>query len=111
MDESVTGGDGRGLTRTGLFQLRNLLVLLPAVLICVLGAVAPACASGDGHGDTAELKHVVDLEGKTGFSLFMARLYNNNRLLYALFVTAVMAVMGIVVAKFTGLVLRLIGIG
>jgi hypothetical protein len=89
----------------------RLAVMLLAILVCMLSSAAPVWASGDGHGDTAELRHVVDLEGKTGFNLFMARIYNDNRLLYALFVTGVMAVMGIVVAKITGLVLRLIGVG
>lgn len=99
-----------GGTSLRIFRPASWLVLTLAVLVCLLGAVLPAFASGDGHGDTAKLKHTVDLEGKTGFSLFIARLYNNNRLLYALVVTAIMALMGIVVAKFTGLVLRLIGV-
>ncbi len=93
-----------------LYHIKNLLAIMLIAGIFIVGAMTPALASGDGHGDTEELKHEVDLEGKTGFILFMAETYNNNRLLYALLVTAVMAVMGTVVAQITELVLRLIGV-
>ncbi len=93
-----------------LYHSRNLLAIMLIAGLFAAGAITPALASGDGHGDTEELKYEVDLEGKTGFNLFLAETYNNNRLLYALVVTAVMAVMGTVVAQITELVLRLIGV-
>lgn len=80
------------------------------VWIFLMCGVAPAIASGDGHGETEELKHKVDLEGKSGFNLFLAKTYNDNRPIYALLVTAIMAILGIAVGQITGLVLRLAGI-
>lgn len=93
-----------------LYHIRFLLSITLIAGIFIVGAITPVLASGDEHGDTEELKHEVDLEGKTGFNLFLAEIYNNNRLLYALVVTAVMAVLGTVVAQITELVLKLIGV-
>jgi hypothetical protein len=92
------------------YHTKYLMAILLIAGVTAVGAITPALASGEGHGDTEELKHQVDLEGKTGFNLFLARTYNNNRLLYALVVTAVMAVLGIVVAQVTETVLKLIGV-
>jgi hypothetical protein len=85
------------------------IIVLLAGIFCLCG-VAPAVASGDGHGDTEELKHRVELEGKTGFNLFLAETYNDNRPLYALLVTGIMAILGIAVAQITGLILKLAGV-
>lgn len=92
------------------YHIGNLLAIMLMAGIFIVGAITPALASGDGHGDTEELKYEVDLEGKTGFNLFLAEIYNNNRLLYALVVTVTMAVLGMVVAQITEQVLRLIGV-
>lgn len=82
-------------------------LLLWIFLVC---GVTPAIAAGDGHGETDELKHKVELEGKSGFNLFLAKTYNDNRPVYALLVTAIMAILGIAVGQITGLVLRLLGV-
>jgi hypothetical protein len=71
--------------------------------------VAPLLAGG-GHEDAGKLEHVVPLEGKTGISLLLAKWYNENRLLFALVTTAVMAVLGIVVGQVTESILKLIGV-
>ena len=92
------------------YHFRNLLAIMLIAGSLVAGAITPALASGDGHGDTEELKYEVDLEGKTGFNLFLAEIYNNNRLYYALVVTVTMAVLGMTVALITEQVLRLIGV-
>ena len=88
--------------------LRLLLTLL-IISVTFACLVAPVFAGG-GHGDTGTLEHVVSLEGKTGLSLLLAELYNDNRLLYALVVTATMALLGAVVAQITEFILKMIGI-
>ncbi|UCG52900.1 MAG: hypothetical protein JSW58_04910 [Candidatus Latescibacterota bacterium] len=71
--------------------------------------VAPALAGG-GHDEEGKLEHVVSLEGKSGVNLILARWYNENRVLYALVVTATMALLGIVVGQVTEWVLKLVGV-
>lgn len=93
-----------------LYHSRNLLAIMLIAGLIAAGAITPALASGEGHGDTEELKYEVDLEGKTGFNLFLAEIYNNNRLYYALVVTVTMAVLGMMVALITEQVLRVIGV-
>lgn len=90
------------------------------VVIGILAAVLAACFvwvsvdslayAGDEHEDAGKLEHKVSLEGKSGANLLLAKWYNENRLLYALVVTATMAVLGVVVGQITELVLRLIGV-
>ena len=87
----------------------RLLITLLIISITIACLAAPILAGG-GHGDTGTLEHVVSLEGKTGLSLLLAELYNDNRLLYALVVTATMAFLGAVVAQITEFVLKLIGL-
>jgi len=87
----------------------RLLITLLIISVTIACLVTPVLAGG-GHGETGTLEHVVSLEGKSGLSLLLAELYNDNRLLYALVVTATMAFLGAVVAQVTEFVLKLAGI-
>lgn len=80
------------------------------VLAMLLVLVYPAVTFADEHGESGELQHKVDLEGKTGLSLIIGRLYNDNRLLFALAVTGTMAVMGVIIGQVTGFILRILGL-
>jgi ABC-type phosphate/phosphonate transport system permease subunit len=80
------------------------IILLFTVISC------PSLALADGHEDSGTLEHRVDTEDKTGLNLFIANLYNDYRLLFALVVTATMAVMGIIIGQLTGFLLRLLGL-
>jgi hypothetical protein len=71
------------------------------------GTFAFANAGGE---ETGKLEHQVTLEGKSGANLLLARWYNENRLLFALAVTATMAVLGIVVGQVTEFALRVMGV-
>jgi ABC-type phosphate/phosphonate transport system permease subunit len=73
-------------------------------------AFYPADVFAGDHGETGELQHKVDLENQTGINLIIARLYNDNRLLFALAVTATMAVMGVIIGQITGFILRILGL-
>jgi len=70
----------------------------------------PTKVFADEHGESGELEHKVDLEGKSGVNLIIGRLYNENRLLFALAVTATMAVMGVIIGQITGFILRILGL-
>ena len=79
------------------------LVILP--LICFI----PALAAAGGHGDTGELEYRIDTEDLSGISLFLANLYNDNRLLFAIVATSSMAILGAIIAIGTEYVLKLAG--
>ena len=80
------------------------------VILCVaVCTFIPAALASDEHGEGGNLEHVVATDSLSGFSLFLADLYNEHRLLYALVVTATMALLGVMVALIADYVLRLVG--
>lgn len=89
---------------------RVIRVLAVALTVCFAMGAFTLAFSGGGHDDKGKLEHVVTLEGKTGVNLLMARWYNENRLLYALVVTATMAFLGVVVGQVTEFTLKLFGV-
>lgn len=82
------------------------LLMSAAIIVSLYSSVALA----DEHGETGELEYKVDLENKSGVNLIIAKLYNDNRLLFALAVTATMAVVGIIIGQITGVILRFLGL-
>ena len=88
---------------------RRFLTFGSILLLCWLVLAGSAALAGGGHGEDAAISETVDTEGKTGVGLFLANLYNDHRLMYALLVTAVMAVLGMAVAQVTDVVLRAAG--
>jgi hypothetical protein len=84
----------------------TILFLLAVLLVLFY----PADVFADEHGESGELEHKVDLEGKSGVNLIIGRLYNEDRLLFALAVTATMAVMGVIIGQITGFILKMLGL-
>jgi acetyl-CoA acetyltransferase len=84
-------------------------VLAVVVMASIASGLITLAIAGGGE-ETGKLEHAVSLEGKTGLTLLLAKWYNENRLVYALVVTATMAVLGIVVGQITEFTLRLIGV-
>lgn len=84
-------------------------VLVNLVLMFVFAAI-PSTALADGHEESGKLEHRVDLENKSGINLFIGKLYNDHRVLFALVVTFTMAVMGIIIGQAAGYLLRLCGL-
>lgn len=83
-------------------------ILFAAAILLV--AFCPVDVFAGDHGESGELEHKVDLENQSGINLIIARLYNDNRLLFALAVTATMAVMGIIIGQIAGFLLRILGL-
>jgi len=81
--------------------------VLFVILIVSMIVVSPVVAGG--HGDTGELEHKITTSDKSGINLLLAQLYNDHRLIYSLVVTLTMAILGIVVAQVTELLLKLLG--
>jgi hypothetical protein len=70
----------------------------------------PALVLAAGTAEKAELlDRKVPLEELSGISLFFARAYNENLWLYAIYCTVLMAVVGIVIALVTDLILKAMG--
>jgi hypothetical protein len=72
-------------------RVARVVATVSAVVVWVLPAVVYA-AAGEGEGN---LVHVADTRRLTGFSLFVANLYNTDRLLFTLFSLALTAVLGL----------------
>ena len=84
--------------------------VLAVVVMASLASGIISLAIAGGGEETGKLEHQVSLEDKSGLTLIMARWYNENRLVYALVVTATMAVLGIVVGQITEFALRIMGV-
>ena len=75
----------------------------------ILLAVAGLLAASEGLDVPEALEKTVSLEGLTGLNLFFARAYNENSWLYAAYCTAMMAIVGMIIAFVTDLLLKAIG--
>ncbi len=81
------------------------------VIICnllLLGLPVLAWAGGGGEKATA-LQHKADLTNLSGINLMFAKWYNENIWLYAIIVTVLMGVIGLLIALVTDVILKMIG--
>ena len=83
---------------------------LMVVLLCCLILLPITLLAGGGHGEDEEVSRVISTEGKSGISLFFVTMYNDHRLIFALMVTAIMAILGMAVATVTDVFLRAVGV-
>lgn len=85
------------------------------IIVLLLFCFVIACAfnnsyAGDvGGKEVTSLDYKVDTKDLSGVNLWIANLYNNNRLMYAIVVTLVMAILGTTMAFGTDLVLKMFG--
>jgi ABC-type phosphate/phosphonate transport system permease subunit len=93
-----------------LYDFSYFLLFIIFLLVAICFFNAPRIAYADEHEAGGKLDHTISTADKSGLSLFLAELYNDHRLLYALVVTATMAFLGMVVALVTDFTLKLIGL-
>lgn len=88
------------------------LKILYAVLLALVFQAIPwlVYAGGEGLDVPESLDNKVSLEGLAGIRLFFAKTYNENLWLYALYCTVLMAVVGVVIAFGTDLILKAMGL-
>lgn len=67
-------------------------------------------ASGEGLDVPEALERKVPLENLSGIQLFFATTYNENLWLYAIYCTTLMAVVGMVIAFGTDIILKAVGL-
>ncbi|MCL4538269.1 MAG: hypothetical protein M1378_01480 [Bacteroidetes bacterium] len=79
---------------------------------CALFAAIPGNSSAEGEPgkETTELSAKVNTEHLSGINLWIAGLYNEDRTMYAVIVTLVMAALGTTLAFLTDLVLKALGL-
>ena len=93
-----------------LIRKSLILILLSLSLGLMLSGGIKTYAGGElGGKEQTELNVVIKTEGLTGINLWIAELYNNNRTLYAIVVTLVMAFIGSIMACGTDLILKKFG--
>jgi hypothetical protein len=87
-----------------------IIILLSLSLSLLLSGIIKTYAGGDvgGKQETA-LNVQIDTKDLTGINLWIAEMYNNDRTLYAIVVTLVMATLGSVLAFGTDMVLKRFG--
>lgn len=86
------------------------LKILYTCLIALIFQLIPALVLAAGTSEKAELlERKVPLEDLSGISLFFAKTYNENLWLYAIYCTVLMAVVGVVIAFMTDIILKAMG--
>lgn len=84
-------------------------IVLLLLACCVITAAVPS-ASADDHGSAETIDNRVSEDGQSGVNAFIVNLYNDHRVLYAVFVIVCMVVVGVSVAQFTEFLLRVVGL-
>ncbi len=83
---------------------RNLVLILNFFLLAVPSTLVWAAA------EKAEaLEKKIDVTKLAGLNYFFASWYNDNMWLYAIIVTALMGVIGLIIAVITDIILKMIG--
>jgi hypothetical protein len=75
-----------------------------------LSCLAPAAAYAAPADDAGKLVHVADTRHLTGFNLFVANLYNTDRVLFTVFAVGLTAVLGLALGWLMDLAVGLIGL-
>ena len=86
-----------------------LLIAFTLIIACTFSSGSKTVAGDIGGKEETALDVVIDTTQLTGINLWIAEMYNNDRLLYAIVVTLVMAALGSIMAFGTDLVLKYFG--
>jgi uncharacterized membrane protein YdjX (TVP38/TMEM64 family) len=90
------------------FSAKMLIIFAVVLVLLNLFLITMALAQ-ENEGD-GKFHNAVSVEGKTGISLVIANLYNNQRLLFALGGTLFMAAMGLSLGQILEMVIKALGI-
>lgn len=87
-----------------------IMILLSLSLSVMLsGSIKTYAGGGVGGKEETALNVVIDTKDLSGINLWIAEMYNNDRTLYAIVVTLVMAALGSIMAFGTDLILKKFG--
>jgi hypothetical protein len=79
------------------------------IILNFLILAVPALAYADAVKKADKLERKVDLANLTGLNYFFAKWYNENLWVYALLATALMGIVGLIIAACTDVFLKMIG--
>jgi hypothetical protein len=79
------------------------------ILNFLLVALSSNLAFAEGAAKAELLQKKIDLAKLTGLNYFFASWYNDNMWLYAIMVTVIMGVIGLLIALVTDVILKMIG--
>lgn len=90
---------------------RTYVLILLSLLFSIglSGSNSTYAGGGVGGKEETALNVVIDTSDLTGINLWIAEMYNNDRTLYAIVVTLVMAALGSIMAFGTDLILKKFG--
>ncbi len=104
------------MSKEQTMSIRKIVSLLGFSLVLVCAAPVAeipsgtACASEVSSKQEPTLKRRIDTRDLKGVDLLIANLYNDDRFMYAVVVTLVMAGLGTTLAFLTDLVLKMLGV-
>lgn len=87
-------------------RLKTLRLLAMGVVIFL----APLAVLAGGGEKQGKLVHVADTRALSGFNLFIANLYNTNRLMFTVVAVAITAAMGLALGLLMDLIVGAIGL-
>jgi len=90
-------------------SIKKIMALLLLVFLFSCAYTNTYANSETGGKEVTTLNKKIDTKDLSGINLWIANLYNDNKLLYAVVVTLVMAILGSVLAFGTDLVLKYFG--
>jgi hypothetical protein len=79
------------------------------VAVLIFLAIPAVLTANEGPDVPEALEKTVSLEGLSGLNLFVAQAYNENAWLYAVYCTAAMGVVGMVIAFLADVILKVMG--
>lgn len=90
---------------------KSLVMILLSLSLSLLlsGSINTYAGGGIGGKEETSLNVEIDTKDLSGINLWIAEMYNNDRTLYAIVVTLVMATLGSIMAFGTDLVLKRFG--
>ncbi len=88
---------------------KKIITLLIFALLITVTYINTYAGEKAGSSQETVLNNKIDTKNLSGIDLFIVKLYNNDRILYAVVVTLVMAALGSIMAYGTDLVLKFFG--
>ena len=92
-----------------MLSKKGVLIILSFILISILSSNLNNTYAIEGGKDQTALTKKIDTKDLSGVIYWIVNIYNENRLMYAIIVTLVMAILGTTLAFGTDFILKIFG--